>query len=155
MVHVRPLNGRDQELINSVLRPYKRRFPRGPIQGAQTKMKQYGEKHLRTYRPQSDYRWGEIFLSNLSIGLSQINLNYSYPTYYNFTLEQNVTNYQVPREGRSVRVTTTEGEPIILGRKKVRSGQFRLHYRKISYDEQLVRAFGLFDEALTLLEKVF
>ena len=56
MVHVRPLNGRDQELINSVLRPYKRRFPRGPIQGAQSKMRQYGEKHLRTYRPQSDFR---------------------------------------------------------------------------------------------------
>ena len=63
-------------------------------------------------------------------------------------------NYQVPREGRSVRVTTTEGEPIILGRKKIRSGQFRLQYKKISYREQLDRAFGLFDQAISILEKV-
>ena len=56
MVYVRPATGRDQELINSILRPLKRRFPRGPIAGAQERMKRYGEKHLRFYRPQADYR---------------------------------------------------------------------------------------------------
>ena len=77
-----------------------------------------------------------------------------YPTYYNFALDKNVPNYQVPREGRSVRVTTTEGEPIIIGRKKIRSGQFRLQYKKITYHEQLVHAFGLFDDSIRLLEQV-
>ena len=65
-----------------------------------------------------------------------------------------MTNFQVPREGRTVRVTTTEGEPIVLGRKKIRSGKFRLQYRKITYQEQLLRAFGLFDESIQLLEQV-
>ena len=56
MVYVRPAHGRDQELINSVLRPLKRRFPRGPIPGSQSRMVRYGEKHLRSYRPQNNYR---------------------------------------------------------------------------------------------------
>ena len=56
MVYVRPRTGRDQELINSVLRPMKRRFPRGPIPGAQGRMSQYGAKHLRNYKPQNHYQ---------------------------------------------------------------------------------------------------
>ena len=57
MVYVRPRTGRDQELINSILRPLKRRFPRGPIAGAQLRMRRYGEKYLRFYRPQAEYRY--------------------------------------------------------------------------------------------------
>ena len=147
MVYVRSHQSRDQELINSILRPLKRRFPRGPIPGAQNRMKQYGLKHLKTYRPQTDYRY---FLNPKFL----LNSKFRYPTYYNFSLEKSVPNYQVPREGRTVRVTTTEGDPIIIGRKKIRSGQFRLQYRKITYHEQLVRAFGLFDDSIRLLEQV-
>ena len=56
MVYIRSHPGRDQELINNILRPLKRRFPRGRIAGAQSRMIRYGEKHLRHYKPQSDYR---------------------------------------------------------------------------------------------------
>ena len=56
MVTVRIKYGRDQEFINSKIRPYKRRFPRGNIPGAKDKMKSYGAQELRSYRPQIKLR---------------------------------------------------------------------------------------------------
>ena len=50
MVSVRAQSCRDQDFINSKLRPNKRRFPRGPVPGSQAKMKQYGRRHLRYYK---------------------------------------------------------------------------------------------------------
>ena len=61
----------------------------------------------------------------------------------------------MPREGRKVRLTTSDGEHIILGRKKIRSGHFRVQYRKSDYSEQLVQAFKLFDMSIDLLEQVY
>ena len=57
MVTVRVKYGRDQEFINSKLRPFKRRFPRGSVPGAKDKMKHYGLSELRLYRPQIKYRF--------------------------------------------------------------------------------------------------
>ena len=56
MVIVRIRSCRDQDFINSKLRPNKRRFPRGPIPGSQIKMKNYGRQHLRFYKIQQPYR---------------------------------------------------------------------------------------------------
>ena len=70
MVTVRIKFGRDQEYINSKLRPFKRRFPRGNIPGAQEKMKRYGINELRYYRTQFKYRF--LILLNLFKNLFQI-----------------------------------------------------------------------------------
>ena len=56
MVICRAKYGRDQEYINSKLRPHKQRFPRGRIDGATELMKDYGLRQLRRYRPQIDLR---------------------------------------------------------------------------------------------------
>lgn len=56
MVTVRVKFGRDQDFINSKIRPYKRRFPRGNIPGAKEQMKNYGSQELRPYRPQIKFR---------------------------------------------------------------------------------------------------
>ena len=57
MVTLRVKFGRDQEFINSKLRPYKRRFPRGSIPGVKEKMKNYGVQELRHYRTQIKFRY--------------------------------------------------------------------------------------------------
>ena len=97
MVLVRSAHSRDQDFINSKLRPSKQRFPRGSIPGAQLKMKNYGAKKLRTYKPQLDFRA---------------------PLYYSFTTERMEPNFFVPREGRSVRITvifpTRRGAPFFM-----------------------------------------
>ena len=84
MVIVRGAHARDQDFINSKLRPSKQRFPRGAIPGSQEKMKNYGIRRLRTYRPQLEFRA---------------------PLYWNFEHEKFLPNFQVPREGRTVRIT--------------------------------------------------
>ena len=84
MVLIRSQSARNQDYINSKLRPFKRRFPPGPIPGAQTKMREYGHRKLRQYLPQQDFRA---------------------PLYYSFTVGRLVANHDVPREGRTVRVT--------------------------------------------------
>ena len=56
MVTIRIKYGRDQEFINSKLRPFKRRFPRGSVPGAREKMNRYGRQELRLYRGQTKYR---------------------------------------------------------------------------------------------------
>ena len=56
MVTIRVKFGRDQEYINSKLRPYKRRFPRGSIPGAKEQMKNYGFRELRYYKSQIKFR---------------------------------------------------------------------------------------------------
>ena len=81
--------------------------------------------------------------------------SHRYDTYYNFDLERSVPNYAVPRIGRTVRVTDPLGKPIILGHKRVRSGKFRIQYSQITFEEQLVESFKLFDLSIHLLEKVF
>ena len=80
MVTVRVKYGRDQEFINSKIRPYKRRFPRGTIAGAKERMKDYGLRELRKYRPQIKFRF-LIFIYN---PLSQIlfKLRYLFQLYY-------------------------------------------------------------------------
>ena len=56
MVILRIKYGRDQDYINSKLRPSKQRFPRGRIEGAGELMRNYGYHQLRRYRPQIDLR---------------------------------------------------------------------------------------------------
>ena len=134
MVVVRALCGRDQDYINSRLRPNKRKFPTGRIPGAQLKMKSYGQYRLRTYKPMS---------------------NYQYDTYYNFDLERSVPNFSVPRLGKTVKITDTKGEPIILGQRRIRSNKYRIQYEKHTHFDQLTHAFKIFDQCMTLLEQVF
>ena len=74
--------------------------------------------------------------------------------YYNFDLERSVPNFAIPRKGRTVRITDPHGQQIKLGRKRIRSGKYRIQYQKVSYEEQLEEAFRLFDRSLQLLEKV-
>ena len=69
-------------------------------------------------------------------------------------MERSIPNYAVPRLGRTVRVTDPLGNQIVLGRKRIRSGKFRVQYSQITYEEQLEEAFRLFDMSLDLLEKV-
>ena len=57
MVILRAKYGRDQDYINSKLRPTKQRFPRGRIEGASERMRHYGMYHLRHYRPQIELRF--------------------------------------------------------------------------------------------------
>ena len=133
MVIVRPLQSRDQDFINSKLRPHKRKFPRGPIAGAQLKMRSYGRHKLRSYRPQAEYR---------------------HPTYYHLDLERDVINYQVPRLGKIVRITDTQGNPIVLGKRRIRSQKFRIQYQKQDYDDQLASAFEIYNHCIRLLEEV-
>ena len=63
-------------------------------------------------------------------------------------------NFAVPRIGRTVRITDPTGKQIKLGRKKIRSGKYRIQYSKISFQEQLEESFKLFDLSMELLEKV-
>ena len=147
MVITRSQACRDQDFVNSKLRPNKLRFPRGTIPGAKQKMLRYGEKHLRNYRPQIDYRYS---FTNFKMNI----LRSRYHTYYNFDLERNVPNYQIPRTGRTVRITGPTGEALVLGRKRIRSGQFRVQYEKMSFQEQLEESFRLYDQSLSLLEQV-
>ena len=60
MVSVRLQSCRDQEYINSKLRPHKRRFPRGPIPGSQRKMKLYGQQQLRKYKTQQPFEYDNL-----------------------------------------------------------------------------------------------
>ena len=133
MVIVRALCGKDQEYINSRLRPNKRKFPTGRIPGAQLKMTSYGQYRLRSYQPMNRYQ---------------------YDTYFNFDLWRSVPNFSVPRLGRTVRITDTKGEPIILGKRRIRSKKFRIQYEKHTFSDQLTYSFKIFDQCMELLEQV-
>ena len=67
MVTVRIKYGRDQDFINSKLRPFKRRFPRGSIPGAKERMNSYARTELRFYRGQIKYRFTNSFLNCIQV----------------------------------------------------------------------------------------
>ena len=67
-------------------------------------MKDFGARKLRLFRSQPQV---------------------CYDTYFNFTKNRNVPNYDIPPLGKTIRVTNLSGEPIILNRRKVRGGEFR------------------------------
>ena len=96
--------GLKQEHINSILRPHKQKFRRGPIPGAQAKMKQFGEKNLLFYRPQP---------------------RPTYDTYYDFSSKTMKPNLRIPPIGRTVRVTDLDGNPIVIKRRRVQGDKFR------------------------------
>ena len=73
--------------------------------------------------------------------------------YYDFTAGCEVPNYHVPRESRTVRVTTARGDLIPLGRRQVRY-RYRIQYKKVNFTRQLQHAFQLFDHSLHILETV-
>ena len=92
-----------------------------------------------------------IFVRNI---FSVLIILYRAPLYYNFETEKLEPNHRVPREGRSVRITDPNREFIILGRKRIRSGKFRIQYKKSDYEDQLSHAFKLYSLAIDTLEEV-
>ena len=46
------------------------------------------------------------------------------------------------------------GAPIRLGLRRVRSGHFRIVYKKSTFEEQLVHAYWLFDTSTQILQQV-
>ena len=53
-----------------------------------------------------------------------------------------------------MRVTDLSGASIRLGFRRARSGDFRMTFKKITYEEQLAHAFELFDISMIILEQV-
>ena len=108
----------------------KQKFPRGKIAGAADKMQSLGQRRLRNFtaRPKIQY-----------------------DSYYDFSLKRERPNFAVPPLGRTIRVTDLKGNPIVLTRRKVRKGNFRVVYKKITFFEQKKAAFILIDEVFRLL----
>ena len=77
-----------------------------------------------------------------------------FDTYFDFSKQKEVPNFQIPPLGRDIRVTDFDGNPICIGRRRVQRGRFRLVYKKINYQSQRVKAFEMLDLSFELLEKV-
>ena len=77
-----------------------------------------------------------------------------FDTYFDFQKGRNVPNFQIPPLGRSIRITDLKGNPICIGRRRVRRGRFRLCYKKSTFEEQKVHAFALLDTSFSILTQV-
>ena len=131
MVIVRsPAHREFYEMANSILRPFKQKFPRGKIAGARARMVEKGVSWLRYFRIQPKVR---------------------YDTYYNFSKGRNCFNYQVPPLGRLIRICDYQGNLISRPPRRLSGNRFRVRYETITFEQQRKAAFEMLDIIFPLL----
>lgn len=133
MVIVRSPHHREfYDMANSILRPYKQKFPRGKINGARACMTHKGVSRLRYFRIQPKVR---------------------YETYFCFETWRNRYNYLVPPIGRTIRVCDYQGNLISRPPRRMSNQALRVKYKTITFEQQLVAAFHMLDLIFPILEE--
>ena len=119
-------------MANSILRPFKPKFPRGRINGARACMIHKGVSRLRYFRVQPKVR---------------------YETYYCLETEQTRFNYFVPPICRTIRVCDYQGNLISRPPRRMSNEKLRVKYKTITFEKQLLAAFHMLDLIFPILEK--
>lgn len=132
MVIVRsPRHKEFYDMANSILRPFKQKFPRGRINGARACMTHKGVTRLRYFRVQPKVR---------------------YETYYCLETERIRLNYSVPPIGRTIRVCDYQGNLISRPPRRMSNHTLRVKYKTITFQQQLKAAFKMLDLIFPILE---